>query len=370
MFSLWFVSHRFLGSKIRESQPVRRSDLNVRAQCKRLFPLMLFLFALASCGKSTQAAGADTQTRIENFEGHRALYLVIDTTARAEFVAQDLRSQRSHEPPIREGALAGRVVAGASSTTPAVHRPVVQSVPYRYGGSVYDSRCSIYEGLADAALRKVVYTEVNGHYVLYYRRARDHMYGLAEPVIDVFDGVIEDTYTGRKTTPDGTRTPGGMNTEHSWPRSKGSRKDPAKSDVHHLFIIDAGANSRRQNFEFGEPVCGGENQPECRWVSENHGDDAQPSRIGDNASGEPVFEVRSARRGDVARAQFYFSIRYQMPILRQTEEVLRRWHAEDPPDDFERERNRRIELVQHNRNPFVDCPGLVDSIDRFASASE
>lgn len=358
--SLWYVSLRLLRARIRFSSKRGRTLRGA------LFCLALLSLALASCGKSTQTGASAQLTRIETFESNRALYLVVDIASRAKNVARDVEATAGAASPMREGALTERMVAGAPVMSDKERRAVVQSKPYRYDGALYDSRCSIYDGLQDAALRKAVHTEVNGHYVLHYRRARDHMYGLAEPVIDVFDGVIEDTYTGRRTKPDGTRTPGNMNTEHSWPRSKGSREDPAKSDVHHLFIIDGGVNSRRQNFEFGEPQCGGENQPECRWVSEHHGEDETPSRIGNNTSGEPVFEVRSARRGDVARSQFYFSIRYQMPILKETEEVLRRWHAEDPPDAFEKERNRRIELVQYNRNPFIDCPDLVDSIDRFA----
>jgi deoxyribonuclease-1 len=30
-----------------------------------------------------------------------------------------------------------------------------------------------------------------------------------------------------------------------------------------------------------------------------------------------------------------------------------RWDAEDPPDDWERERNRRIAERQGNANPFI-----------------
>lgn len=331
--------------------------------------VLLSLLTFTSCGKSTQTGAVTHKTRLENFESSRALYLVVDVASQAKRVAKDIQAPDDATVSLPEGALVERMTAGGPKVDDAERRSVIESTAYRYDSTRYDSRCSIYDGLKDAPLRKAVHREVNGHYVLHYRRARDHMYGLAEPVIDVFDGVIEDTYTGRRTKPDGTRIPGNMNTEHSWPRSKGSAKDPAKSDVHHLFIIDSGVNSRRQNFEFGEPECGGETQPKCRWVSEHHGDDETPSRIGHNTSGEPVFEVRSSRRGDVARSQFYFSIRYQMPILRETEQVLRRWHAEDPPDDFEKERNRRIELVQHNRNPFIDCPDLVDSIERFVPDS-
>jgi len=33
--------------------------------------------------------------------------------------------------------------------------------------------------------------------------------------------------------------------------------------------------------------------------------------------------------------------------------LLESWHRDDPPDAFERERDRRIERLQGNRNPFV-----------------
>jgi endonuclease I len=78
-----------------------------------------------------------------------------------------------------------------------------------------------------------------------------------------------------------------------------------------------------------------------------------------------LFEVRPARRGDIARAHFYFSVRYAMPIGAAEESVLVAWHQEDPPDDRERERNDRIVRIQRNRNPFVDRPEFVGRISDF-----
>jgi endonuclease I len=61
----------------------------------------------------------------------------------------------------------------------------------------------------------------------------------------------------------------------------------------------------------------------------------------------------------VARAWFYMAVRYQMPIDGRLEAVLRAWHEVDPPDPREMERNAGVDLLQRNRNPFVDRPGYV-----------
>ena len=38
------------------------------------------------------------------------------------------------------------------------------------------------------------------------------------------------------------------------------------------------------------------------------------------------------------------------------------WHRNDPPDDFEMNRNNVIYTWQFNRNPFIDHPELVEHI--------
>ncbi len=74
---------------------------------------------------------------------------------------------------------------------------------------------------------------------------------------------------------------------------------------------------------------------------------------------------RAGVRGDFARAYFYMSYQYKLPLPEEREDVLRRWHLEDPPDAWEETRNSMIEVVQGNRNPFIDRPELVERVRDF-----
>lgn len=215
-------------------------------------------------------------------------------------------------------------------------------------------------GLSDGALIAALATTTTGpHNGLDYTEARNHMYGVdggSGIDIDPVSGRIEGVYTGVTAAPDGTRTPGGiLNTEHSWPQSEGASSFPQRGDIHHLFPSLQTANSQRSSFEYGETVCSG---GLCPW-------DQGGSELGDDAGGMTVFEVRGQTRGDVARAHFYFAVRYERAIGGDEEAVLKAWHAQDPPDGRERDRNAAIEAVQGNRNPFVDYPGIVERISNF-----
>ena len=59
------------------------------------------------------------------------------------------------------------------------------------------------------------------------------------------------------------------------------------------------------------------------------------------------------------------SFQYQIHIQNKLEDRLRIWHFEDPPDKAENKRNSLIELVQGNRNPFIDHPEIVERRARF-----
>lgn len=74
------------------------------------------------------------------------------------------------------------------------------------------------------------------------------------------------------------------------------------------------------------------------------------------------FEVRGGLvepgdkvRGDVARTYFYMEWAYPglELISAQQRELLERWSKQDPVDDWERERARRIQKIQGNANPFI-----------------
>jgi deoxyribonuclease I len=137
-----------------------------------------------------------------------------------------------------------------------------------------------------------------------------------------------------------------MSCEHTWPQSLGAT-GIAKSDLHHLFPVTPSENSRRSN----NPFCMVEQQ---QW---SNGD----SRSGKTA-GIICFEPPVAHRGDVARAMFYFAIRYQKAIDPFQEKFLRQWAEQDAVSSKEVRRNDTIESYQGNRNPFIDIPGLWNAI--------
>lgn len=155
------------------------------------------------------------------------------------------------------------------------------------------------------------------------------------------------------------KIPGGttVNTEHTWPQSRFSgryNREMQKSDMHHLYPTDNQMNSIRGNNPFGEVV---QDKMELKCKS---------SRFGRGAKGSAdVFEPPQNHRGNVARALFYFSTRYDMEIDPNQESTLRKWSKEDPIDDEEVKRNDYIYKVQGSRNPYIDFAGLEDSISNF-----
>lgn len=154
------------------------------------------------------------------------------------------------------------------------------------------------------------------------------------------------------------------NREHVFPRSRGNYDDledvddiadginiwvetsvdslrHGNSDAHHLRATDVGTNSSRGN----------RNYPEYNGPAGNKG----------------------SWHGDVARSLFYMALRYNgLEVVNGTPEArlgqigdlttLLEWHLQDPPDDFEMNRNNVIYEWQRNRNPFIDRPELVDFI--------
>lgn len=155
------------------------------------------------------------------------------------------------------------------------------------------------------------------------------------------------------TVPDNTV----INVEHTWPQSRFTGKfstETQKSDLHHLFPTDSKLNAIRGNNIFGE-VTQDTQTLKC-----------SVSRFGLGSAGRTqVFEPPMNHRGNVARALFYFALRYDMNISPAEEVILRKWNKEDPVDEEELRRNEEIYKVQGNRNPFVDYPELSDSIADF-----
>lgn len=242
--------------------------------------------------------------------------------------------------------------AGVDTSELRKRKPAPASTPERAPREV-DYR--ELHGLRDAPLKRALYRFVADHESLGYDRARDVLLNDRSFVGD--DGKLECVYTGRRVSPDGSRHPSDFNTEHSWPQSSGALYEPARSDLHHLFAVDGRANSVRNNHPFGTPGCVSR-ETECKFAEGG-------SALGEDERGELVFEVRRAKRGDVARAHFYFAIRYGKSIAAAEEAALREWHETDPVTEAERDRTAAIARLQGTRNPFVDRPDLVAAIDDF-----
>ena len=155
------------------------------------------------------------------------------------------------------------------------------------------------------------------------------------------------------------------NREHSMPQSWFKKASPMKSDLMHVVPTDGYVNNRRSNYPFGET-----NYP---TYQSNQGF----SKVGPCSlpgySGT-VFEPNDEYKGDFARIYFYMATRYESRIASWSSdmlagnsypafkpwvvEMLLRWAKEDPVSQKEIDRNNAVYGYQHNRNPYVDYPGL------------
>lgn len=304
----------------------------------------------------TAATGCET-LRFRATAGQTYRFAVRSTTGRGSYIAC-----YAYQPA---------PCAGLQPTVPAI-----AGVPLGYYLNA--------EGRTGADLLAALHTIVRtGHNGFTYDSARGFLYQDVEDPDD--DNLIEELYAGRIATVDrraNTTTDAGdanLNAEHAWPQSCGSRLDRVvgttvrstgpRGDLHILFAADANANNSRSNFPFGM-VTG--------TAAATFGPDSAGnfSRRGSNGA-LTVFEPRAEKRGDLARALFYFYVRYVPEIpgslslenFNVEEATLRQWAQQDPVDAFERARNNEIYAVQGNRNPFVDVPEFLARITDFPNAA-
>lgn len=137
---------------------------------------------------------------------------------------------------------------------------------------------------------------------------------------------------------------GDWNKEHVWPVSYGIEETGVDyTDLYNIFPCDMQTNSRKGNKFFDDET------DEDSWCPPDN------------------------MKGDIARAMFYMAVRYEgeepdtlnlelsnEPDVNNSRfgmlSTLLKWHVQDPVDDRERQRNDRVEMIQGNRNPFVDYP--------------
>jgi deoxyribonuclease-1 len=267
-------------------------------------------------------------------------------------------------------AVTGDGVYGGCWSTALVEctpmQPVACAAPaFRADTTLPAGYYSSAQGKTGAALLAALDRIVCRARVLGYDAARDSMYSFVEDPDN--NDLLADVYVGRLAMVNSRATAqtANFNTEHSWPQSKGSMADPAMSDIHHLFPSDASANSERSNLPFGVVVT-----PVWTSAPDSAGN---VSKRGPDAEGDMVFEPRTGKKGDIARAILYFYVRYnsrrtpnfRLDNFNVEEAILIEWATNDPPDAFERQRNSLAFRAQGNRNPFIDHPEYVAAIGDF-----
>ena len=227
----------------------------------------------------------------------------------------------------------------------------------------------IFPTLSGAALQKNVADEYTPERIVDYNRGRDILY----TIIDNKNGFVSGIYTGfslevdpnsnspRQDAYQGGR---GINAEHIYPRSKGA-KGKAESDLHSLFPSRAAVNSARGNYPFAEI----NDSLTRKWFVDDKTLRTIPTEDIDDYSESinSLFEPRENKKGDVARAMFYFYTIYRFRADEEDpdffplqQETLCEWNAADPIDAQELERSHLVADVQGNENPFVIDPTLAD----------
>jgi hypothetical protein len=187
-------------------------------------------------------------------------------------------------------------------------------------------------------------------------------------LIDTVQGkrYIECVYTGEKKVFSGTFdwTQQGYSREHTFPHSwmssypANNPEKPEYSDLFNLYPTNLDkANSVRNNYPFGE--INGKVHYEYLY-----------GRLGE-MNGELVYEPSDKHKGNVARSIFYMLTAYNSSEMswflpyKQNEEILKKWHFLDVPDNYEITRQEYIYNLQGNRNPFIDSINLVCKIDFY-----
>ncbi len=240
--------------------------------------------------------------------------------------------------------------------------------------SGYYSSC---EGKTGKAMLQHLETVIGNHTVVSY----DNLYDVYDDSDRHPDGTIWDMYSTKNWGSNFSSVKCGnysvvgdcINKEHSFPKSWFDNKSPMMSDAFHIYPTDGRVNGQRSNYPYGECANG--------TYLPSQGSVRPLGKLG--ASTFPgysgtVFEPDDQYKGDFARSYFYMAARYNSKISTWHEdmmagnnypcfsswavELLLKWHRQDPVSDKETVRNDAVYGHQHNRNPFIDHPEMVEFI--------
>ena len=201
-----------------------------------------------------------------------------------------------------------------------------------------------------------------------YDAARDSLY---RSILND-QGTVETIYGGFEADADPNGDATGqllnqdVNTEHLWPRSKGAENEPALSNMYILAPAWDQANSYRCNYPYAEI----DDATAERWIKDQTTESVPPplgeraaytESVGNtcgNPSSNGRLEPRHSKKGDVARAVFYFVMAYpnraDLTFFEAQRETLLDWHQQDPVTAPELRRSLVKASYQGNKaNPFI-----------------
>lgn len=255
---------------------------------------------------------------------------------------------------------------------------------------------NVFPGLNGAELIDSVASRYRPDTVLDYANARDTLYA---KILAVDDDSLRCIYSGHTLWLDPAQDPtqyiyqnggtNGMNTEHSYPQSKGAADGNARSDMHHLYPTRIQVNEARGDAPYAE-IPDAQTQ---KWFIGNQVLTSIPTANIDDYSEfrTGFFEPRESVKGNVARSIFYFYTMYRAQanaadpnFFELQRPTLCQWANQDPADSSELRKTWRIAAYQDGKpNPFVLdcslasrswCPGvtpncLVDTDEKVAPFS-
>lgn len=216
--------------------------------------------------------------------------------------------------------------------------------------------------LSTEEVRKELKSKYLKHTALSYKTARIQMYNDVDCQNDqlhlIYGGNSISWKCGGKSIPQSTV----VNAEHIIPQSFFNSKSPMVSDLHHLISSPAKLNGKRSNFKYAEfsyDLCE-------FWCKDNDCSLTRPSNPDQYSclSKKNQWMPRKDDRGEVARAVLYWFTVYDDKGVSMDRvgdlQTFINWANTYPPSDREVQRNKLVEKVQGNLNPYIVDPSLVD----------
>ena len=245
------------------------------------------------------------------------------------------------------------------------------------------------EGLRDSALKSALHDTISGGIRYDYGTNKYHTtsnppawqkgdlkaYGTwqAFPMTDITeDGKVWDMYSRSVRYYPLTVGESGcsLNIEHSFPKAWwGKTENDAYKDLYHLNPSDARANQTGKS-DYPPGVVDSIVKFDNGFFRQGY------------MKGHPthrVYEPDDEYKGDFARAYFYIVTAYEdyewadkynayldnssyLEFRPWLIDLLLSWHRQDPVSEKEQHRQHIVSSIQHNRNPYIDYPELVEYI--------